>query len=364
MCIRDSSTLCLRIEAWNDAQEPQVVIPGLAAQHCWVRDGIRGATREKRALRRARPRESQRWAASVQQIGPPPAQARYSFVADREADIYETIQRCQEQRWDFLVRANQPRSMVDRDGSVFDAVAQAPALTKFTLLLRSRPKRVTTHKQTGKPKRIRKAHGPRRVELEVRVCTVVLRPPQRTGGADQPRTVHLVEAREVNAAPGDDPIQWVLLTSWPCATEAEAMRVVKAYTRRWLIEEYHKALKTGTGVEDSQLRSEHRIEALLGILAVVALRLLNRKLLAGTHPDEPVDASEVGDATLGLLEAVSARPPGGWTNRDFLRAIAKLGGFIGRKGDGEPGWLTIWRGWQVLLPMLRGFELGLGEECG
>ena len=91
--------------------------------------------------------------------------------------------------------------------------------------------------------------------------------------------VNIVEAREVNAAEGDDPIHWVLLTSWPCRTEQEVLRVVKAYARRWLIEEYHKALKTGARIEESQLRTAQRIQTLLGILAVVAVRLLNRNLL-------------------------------------------------------------------------------------
>jgi len=358
------STLALRIDAWTAQHEPRVVIPGLAAQSCWVRDLPHGATYEKKAKRLTRPRESQRWAASVEQIGSPPPQRRYTFMADREADIYETIQRCQDRQWDFIVRASQPRAMADQEGSIFDAVAASPCVARFRIELRSRPKRVTKNKKTGKPKRVRKAHGPRTVELEVRSCSVLLRAPWRPGGAGEPRRVHLVEAREVNPRPDDDPIHWVLLTSWACGSESEAMRVVKAYTRRWLIEEYHKALKTGTGIEDSQLRRAQRIEALLGILAVVAVRLLNRKLLATTHPDQAVDRGEIGEATLRILEAVVGPPAEGWTNRHVIRAIAKMGGFIGRKSDGEPGWVTIWRGWQILIPMVRGFDLAMREGCG
>jgi len=235
---------------------------------------------------------------------------------------------------------------------------------RFKLQLRSRPRRVTRDKKTGKPKRVRKAHGERTVELEVRSCTVRLRPPQRPGEALTPRTVHVVEARETNAAPGDDPIHWVLLTSWPCGTEQEVLRVVKAYARRWLIEEYHKALKTGTGIEDSQLETAQRIQALLGVQAVVAVRLLNRKLLATTRPHEAVDKKEVGEEVLLILEAHFGRPREGWTNRTMLRCIARVGGFIGRKSDGEPGWITIWRGWQRLMSMVQGFNLARGERCG
>ena len=156
----------------------------------------------------------------------------------------------------------------------------------------------------------------------------------------------------------------VLLTSWARGSEQEAIRVVKAYTRRWLVEEYHKALKTGTGIEDSQLETAQRIEALPAILAVVAARLLNRKLLATTHPNEAADAKELGQEALLILEAAFGRPQEGWNNRNVLRSIARLGGLIGRKSDGEPGWITIWRGWQRLMPMVQGFNLARGETCG
>jgi hypothetical protein len=358
------TTLVAQIDGWNTEDEPQVTLPGLAAQFCWVRTEHESAAQEKKANRLARSRESQRWAAVVEQIGPPPAGARYTFVADREADIFETIQRCQDHRWDFIVRANQPRALADQDGSVFDAVGAAPVVACFALKLRSRPQRVRRDKKTGKAKRVRKAHGGRTVELEVRACTVCLRAPWRPGEPAGPRTVNLVEAKEVNAPAGDDPIHWVLLTSWACGTEQQAMRVVKAYTRRWLIEEYHKALKTGTGIEDSQLETAQRIEALLGILAVVAVRLLNRKLLATTRPNEVVDRAEVGEEVLLILEGTFGRPQDGWTNRNVLRSIARLGGFIGRKSDGEPGWITIWRGWQCLMPMVDGYNLARGERCG
>jgi hypothetical protein len=142
------------------------------------------------------------------------------------------------------------------------------------------------------------------------------------------------------------------------------MRVVKAYTRRWLIEEYHKALKSGTGIEQSQLQTARRIEAWLAILAVVAVRLLNRKLPARARPDEAVDLQELGAEVYRILEAVFGPPAEGWTNRHVVRCIARLGGFIGRRSDGQPGWITLWRGWQRLLPMIQGYNLAQGERCG
>jgi hypothetical protein len=342
------STLALKIERWNEGQEPQVTVEGLLDQRWWARMmPTIGVGKERKRKRLARPRESQRWAAAVEQIGPPNDGAIWTFIADRESDIYETFERCQKNRWHFIIRANQPRALADEGGSVFDAVAKNQELGRFFVDLRARP-----------------GQAARRAQVAVRTCTVRLRGPWRPGGWLEPLTVNVVEAREFDAPHGVEPIRWVLLTDWPVQTFAQAMRVIKAYTRRWLIEEYHKALKTGTGIEDSQLTTAQRITALLGILAVVAVRLVNMKLLATTLPDELIEPDEIGPEGLAILEAEYGRPPGGWTNAGVLVSIARLGGFLARKGDGNPGWITIWRGLRQLMLMGQGYDLARGENCG
>jgi len=164
-----------------------------------------------------------------------------------------------------------------------------------------------------------------------------------------------VEAREVGA-PADvpTPLLWRLLTSRPCESLAAARRVVGIYTARWWIEEYHKALKTGTGVETSQLERGHRLEALIAVLAVVAVRLLSTKLLARSQPAGLEAVASFGSEALALLEAKLGAPRGGWTNQSVLIGVARLGGFLARKGDGSPGWQTIWRGWLRLMWMCEG----------
>ena len=341
------STLALKIERWNDRHEPEVTVEGLLDQRWWARTmPTIGRGKEKKRKRFRRPRESQRWAAVVEQIQPA-AGARWTFVADRESDIYETFERCQKNRWHFIVRANQPRALDDEGGSVFTAVAESPELGRFFVDLRARPGRAA-----------------RRAQVAVRTRQVQLRGPWRPGGWLEPRTVNVVEAREIDAPPGVEPIHWVLLSDWPVQTFEQAMRIIKAYTRRWLIEEYHKALKTGTSIEDSQLTTAQRITSLLGILAVVAVRLVNMKLLATTRPDEPVPADEIGPEALAILEAEYGRPSGGWTNATVFVSIARFGGFLARKSDGSPGWLTIWRGLRQLMLMARGYDLAREEKCG
>lgn len=154
-----------------------------------------------------------------------------------------------------------------------------------------------------------------------------------------------------------EPIDWLLLTSLPVRTLEEAMEVISYYEKRWLIEEWHKVLKTGCQVERRQLKTSGRLEALTGLLSVVALRLLQLKEVGRRQP-ECAAVELVPALYVELVRRARGRVrPGEWTVRDFFRGVAGLGGFLGRKCDGEPGWITIWRGWEVLHGMLRGAQL-------
>jgi hypothetical protein len=171
------------------------------------------------------------------------------------------------------------------------------------------------------------------------------------------RGLWAVEVREVNAPEGvDQPLHWTLLTSLPCESWAAVQRVVGRYAARWWIEEYHKALKSGAGVEESQLEQGYRLESLVAVLAVVAVRLLATKFLARSRPEGLEAVESFSPEGLAILETKLGLPKGGWTNQSLLIAIARLGGFPARKRDGAPGWQTIWRGWHRLIWMCEGIE--------
>ena len=198
------------------------------------------------------------------------------------------------------------------------------------------------------------------------VTTPVPRHPPASLKALNPEPIAqwVVRAREVDPPPElKEPTGWVLLTSLLVTDLTGAMDVIGSYEKRWLIEEWHKALKTGCGVERRQLHTSPGLEALTGVLSV-AVRLVQMRELGRREPDRP--ASELVPA--GALELVHrarrgrGRPEDG-TIRDFLRGVAGLGGFLGRKSDGEPGWITIWRGWDALNWMLRGAHLA-GQPPG
>jgi len=335
------STLALRVEGWDEQSAPSVTALGLFAQSCWTRSSPTvGRGREKKRARLQRPRESQRWAAAFESAGGPPPGARWSYVADRESDIYEVFEKCGAKGLAWIVRACQPRALAEASGSVFRAVEKAAPLGSYRLPLRARP---------GQKKRT--------ARIERRAARVTLRGPWRPGGWRPPLAMNVVEAREVDAPEGAKAVHWVLLSSWPSGDFAAARRVVKAYTRRWLVEEYHKALKSGARVEESQLMAAPRLEALTGILAVVAVRLLNMKLLATARPDDAVEAEQLPPQALTILEKKVGRPKAGWTQQTLLVAVARLGGFLARQRDGPPGWITLWRGWFRLTLMIQGFLL-------
>ena len=327
------SALAVRIESWTLEQRPEGTLAGLFGQQCRTpRPAPEGETRRARL---SRPRKSQTWAAALKSAGRPPDGSRWVYVADRESDFYE-------HGVDFVIRAGQDRRLADAGGHVREVLAQAPVLGLSTVEVRARG---------GQPART--------AIVELRSVRVNLDGPWRPAGWQPPlQDIGVVEVREVQAPAGvKEPLHWILLTSLPCATLPQAQRVVGCYTARWWIEEYHKALKSGAGVEESQLERADRLEPLIAVLAVVAVRLLSTKLLARSRPETFEAAASFGPVMLALLEQKLGPPQGGWTNRNVLIATARLGGFLARKHDGLPGWQTIWRGWQRLMWMSEGVQL-------
>jgi hypothetical protein len=142
--------------------------------------------------------------------------------------------------------------------------------------------------------------------------------------------------------------------------------MVTRYATRWWVEEYHKALKSGTKVEESQREHGYRLESLVAVRAIVAVRLLNAKWLARARGEEAVDELCFGPEALVILAAMYGQPKAGWTHRSALVAVARLGGFLARRHDGWPGWQTIWRGWQRLIWMCQGLAImkSKGKRCG
>ena len=334
------STLAVRVEQWDLNHRPEGIVVGLLGQRCWTRHGVARRASETWRQRIARPRESQRWGAVLDELKRPPQDCCWIYIADREADFYEPIERCSRLGIHFIIRAYRDRKVVDHDDHLKAAVARSPVLGQMTVELRAR---------AGQPART--------AMVAVRAGNLTVQGPWRPGGRQPDFSVNVVEAREVDAPPGVQPLHWLLLTSLPCNRWSEVRRVVGRYAARWWVEDYHKALKTGTKVEDSQLARAYRLESLVAVLAILAVRLLNSQWLARTRPEGEVDAQVFGPQALRILGMHFGMPEEGWTHRNVLVCVARIGGFLARRGDGMPGWQTIWRGWLRLLWMCQGLEI-------
>jgi hypothetical protein len=333
------STLAVRVENWTLEQRPEGVVMGLFNQQC---SSPRPAPpQESRSQRLSRSRKSQRWAAAIRSGGCAPSGSRWIYIADSESDFYEPMQLCRQHGWDFVIRGYHDRRLAQKAGHLREVVGQAPLLMQSTVEVRARG-----------------SQPARTAIVELRRVKVDLDGPWRPGGWQGPiRDIAVIEVKEVHAPEGvKEPLYWILLTSLSCATKAEVQQVVGRYLGRWWIEEYHKALKSGVGVEESQLERGYRLESLVAVLAVVAVRLLGAKMLARSRPETFEAAESFGPQMLELLEKKLGQPKDGWTNANVIIATARLGGFIGRKSDGMPGWQTIWRGWQRLMWMAEGVE--------
>jgi len=320
-------------------------IVGLAGQVLYYRRP-RPKKKESRYQIKQRDRESQVWGKLIDQIGPPAPGVRFTHVMDRGADNFEVFCHLLLQRSDWVVRASHlQRNVRCAEGGEIGLqpfLRTLPVGGTYEVAVPARPKQ-----------------SARTARVEVRYGLVGMPVPRHLSPWLREQgfkliTMWVVEVREVNPPKGATPLRWVLYTSHPVTNLAEAQAVIGYYKKRWLIEEFHKALKTGCSLESRQYQTSERLEALTGMQSIVAVRLLQLKSVARSDPERP--ASDVVPAkwhkTLRVLRPKAARR-GPWSIREFYRQLAGLGGFLGRKCDGEPGWITLWRGVDKLTQVIR-----------
>jgi hypothetical protein len=335
---------------------------GLAGQK--IRYRKRKPKKENTTQRLKRDRESELWGQVIDLVGPPPEGVRWVHVMDRGADNFEVYCHCRQQHSDWVVRVTQKtRKVIVPDGRMMALnkyLDTLPAAGTYELQLRAQkaqPARGRQKKRAAQPARTAK--------LEVRFGRLQMpfpthRSPYLKSLSPEPITMWVVHVVEVDPPQGMEPVEWILLTSLPVESFEDAWRILSYYEKRWLIEEWHKALKTGCRVEHRQLKRKERLERITGLLSVVAVRLLQLKSAARTTPDRPA-SQVVSIYWIKLLFAARKRLKNTsvttMTIREFYRELAKLGGFMGRKSDGEPGWITIWRGWQKFYTLVHGAEI-------
>lgn len=335
---------------------------GVLDQQVWVRSEKKRPRNESGYARKKRERESEVWRKGQEHVaealgGKGTGSPQVIAVFDREGDIFEAFEELERLGHSFIIRATRNRLLDTeaRDGSasegtegrryLLDEVMKAP--------IRAR-KEMTVPGRSGRPARV--------AGLEIRAMEALVRPPSNRGRQGMSLPLNIVLAVESHPPTGVEPLIWYLVSKEPIASEQDVLDVVRGYEARWLIEEFHMGLKTGCSLEDRQMETRTVLENFLAFATVIACQMLTLRDLA--RRPEPVAAQSVLRPTqLEVLWRLKPRLPKECTAREALRAIATLGGFMGRKGDGEPGWRTLWRGLEKLTTVESGYLLAL-ERCG
>lgn len=294
-------------------------------------------------------RESRLWSNAVQALGTPAQGPQVIDVCDRGADVYEFLATEKKLGRVCLVRAWHDRSI--RIGHA-DTGDSARLLSQMRRL----PSMGTKSKKIFESSKEKE----RTVELSMAYAAVTLLPPHvRKGEYDnKPIAVWCIRIWEAKAPPSVQPLEWVLLTYLPVETPAQAWTMTSYYECRFVIEEYHKAQKTGCQIEDLQFETAQALQPMIALLSVVATVLLNLRQACRSADAETRPAT---DLVAPIYEEVLRahrynKPRGRLTIKEFTMAVARLGGHMNRRSDGNPGWLTLWRGWTKLQLFVTGVE--------
>jgi len=328
-------------------------IVGLAGQTIYHRKPVpKGETFRQRLNRE---RESKIWGEVIELAGPAPEHVRFTHVFDRGADNFEVYCRLMQSQTDWVVRVAQLRRRV---------ITPTGERGRLDHSLQSLPVSGTYELSVG----ANKDQPARTAQMEVRFGIVLVPAPRDCGKFVRECGITtiamwVVEVREVKPPAGMKPLHWALFTSHAVESFDDAWRIIGYYEKRPLIEEFHKALKTGCRLESRQYRKSHRLEALTGMISVLAVRLLQLKSIARADPDRPAK-QVVPKRWLRMAQCLQrGKHRKLSTVREFYHAVARLGGWLGRKHDGQPGWITLWRGFDKLILMIRGAEASM-SKCG
>jgi len=322
---------------------------GLAHQQFWVRDPTEPRRQAQAADRASELKESFKWQqADAVVLRRFAAEAhRIIAVADRESDITEWMAKKVAAGERFVFRSLHNRVLDGPQRKLRKAVAAMPVVSRLT---------VHVPQRGGK-----QARPVRTAIVSLRVGTVRLAPTELPEA--QRFKVNVLWVHEDHPPPGEDALDWLLLTSEPVETAAAAERVLRCYRLRWRIEDFHKAWKSeGCDIEGRRQRSADTLERTAAMLAFVAVRLLQLRdahdrgsTAACTTLLTPLQWRCLWQATEKTKVLPKKAPDATWA----CRALAKLGGWMPKKGA-SPGYAKLWRGWDKLSERVEAVQLAFG----
>jgi hypothetical protein len=319
------------------AMTEQGVLIGVLGQQFW--------TRPQRGQPGSDEKESAKWIYGIDQARQPIYEAGdcrpcLVHIFDREGDIYDVMLTIDDLDDRAIIRCAQDRRLEHSLQTAHAAVRAQPIMDRKWL-------------------KIPRSHGcaNREAYVEVRVLSATLMPDLQKYPHAWSMTWTLVEVWESDPPAGVTPLHWLLWTREPAATPDEAWEVVRKYTCRWPIEEFHLTFKSGCRIEDLQLETWDRLTKALVLYSVVSARIVSLRDLSRAVPEAPATVllSEE-ECTVLLTHFGRGKSLDNLTLGQAVLWIGRLGGHLNRKGDGMPGVRTLWRGMRDLSLLVRGYR--------
>jgi hypothetical protein len=329
------------------AMTPDGTPLGLLNVQCWARDKEEFGKRERCHDLPIEEKESFKWLLSyraAREVQKQCPNTQIISIADRESDIYELFTETLKEQHSpkLLIRARYERPLAEKDGGhVWKSLRAKEVDTLSTVM-------IPRHKD----------HPARVATLQVRFAKVTLKPPKRKPHLGK-MTLWAVAATEVGQPIGCEPVEWLLLTNIEIATADDALQALHWYSRRWGVEVYHRTMKSGCKIEERQLGCFERIQTCLAVDMIIAWRVYYLTKLGRETPDMPCTVFFEDYEWKALVTHIDKKAPldeNPPSLRDATRMVASLGGFIGRKNDGEPGTQTTWLGLECLAPIAIMFK--------
>jgi hypothetical protein len=320
---------------------------GLLNVQCWARDPREAGKKYRRHQLPIEEKESIKWLVSYRAVAE--AQRLCSdttliSVGDREADLYELFQEAIQDPSGpkLLIRAEQTRHRKVEQEDLWQTMNAKAVAGWLDVAVPSR---------TSRPART--------ARLQIRFAQVVLRPPFRS---KLPAVkIWAIYAREMGyRAEVTEPIDWMLLTTVKTESFEDACERLNWYGRRWGIEVYHRTVKSGCRIEDRRLDDAHSLEACLAIDLVVAWRVYWLTMMGREKPEtscnQILNEQEWRVLSAWATGQMADTPP---SAQQAMRWIGKLGGWLARGKQNNPGATCVCRGLVRLPNIVQGYLLAL-----
>jgi Transposase DNA-binding len=329
---------------------------GLLTEKLWHRNHEQSKSltkkQKKKKLFRARKRpieqkESYKWIEAFKQVQelleksePKSITPKVIHVFDREGDIAEVFEQVsQTSNTGVVVRAAHNRALSESNSYLWEWLPSQPIKMEVAVELARTP----TRKE-------------RTATLAIRYAPIKLRSPARMKESEY-FEVYGAYAVEIDPPEGCEPVEGMILTSEPVTTPEQAKTILRWYTYRWRIEEYHKILKSGCKAESYRLAGDS-MQVLLGFLMNIAAQLLKMTYLNRTEPEAPA-SSVLNQVQIEVLAAKSGKsvPIVDLTVAWAMQAVARLGGYLSHRKKSNIGITVLWRGFLELQSLCEGWQL-------